>query len=228
VVESVQVEFGVTLARSHIQQYDPTKRAGKDLGKKFVELFNSTRKTFLESISEIPIAHQSFRLKALQRSYDWFVAKNNYIAANQVLEQSAKEAGNFYANNTKPGDDADHQLHALYKQISGNSISVVHIEENLPKLKPSDNVIGEFGEYWIKHKQKAFEALCHDEQIQPEQLQKLLQTYEFASRLPRPQEIKDALSYQPKVLERKTILGRVAEKIQAFIDTFVEGMGGSV
>lgn len=102
------------------------------------------------------------------------------------------------------------------------------IEENLPKLKPSDNVIGEFGEYWIKHKQKAFEALCHDEQIQPEQLQKLLQTYEFASRLPRPQEIKDALSYQPKVLERKTILGRVAEKIQAFIDTFVEGMGGSV
>jgi type I restriction enzyme R subunit len=59
-------------------------------------------------------------------------------------------------------------------------------------------------------------------------LQKLLQTYEFASRLPRPQEIKDALSYQPKVLERKSILGRVAEKIQAFIDTFVEGMGGSV
>lgn len=90
VVESVQVEFGVTLARSHIQQYDPTKRAGKDLGKKFVELFNSTRKTFLESISEIPIAHQSFRLKALQRSYEngllgatacicipWFMDKYN-------------------------------------------------------------------------------------------------------------------------------------------------------
>ncbi len=102
------------------------------------------------------------------------------------------------------------------------------IAENLPKLKPNDNVIGEFEGYWSKHKQTAFEQLCADEKIQPEQLQKLLQTYEFASRLPRPQEIKDALSYQPKVLERKTILGRVAEKIQAFIDTFVEGMGGSV
>jgi type I restriction enzyme R subunit len=102
------------------------------------------------------------------------------------------------------------------------------IEENLPKLTPADNVLSEFGDYWDKHKQAAFEKLCADEKIQPEQLQKLLQTYEFASRLPRPQEIKDALSYQPKVLERKTILGRVAEKIENFITTFIEGMGGSV
>lgn len=126
VVESVKEGFGITLARSHIQQYDPTKRAGKDLGKRFVEIFESTRKVFLEDISKIPIANQSFRLRALQRSYDWFVAKNNYIAANQVLAHSAKEAGNFYANNTKPADNADHQLRALYKQISGSSISVVH------------------------------------------------------------------------------------------------------
>lgn len=102
------------------------------------------------------------------------------------------------------------------------------IEENLPKLTATDNVLSEFGEYWDKHKQAAFEKLCADEKIQPEQLQKLLQTYEFASRLPRPQEIKDALSYQPKVLERKTILGRVAEKIESFITTFIDGMGGSV
>lgn len=101
------------------------------------------------------------------------------------------------------------------------------IEENLPKLTATDNVLSEFGDYWDKHKQAAFEKLCADEKIQPEQLQKLLQTYEFASRLPRPQEIKDALSYQPKVLERKTILGRVAEKIENFITTFIEGMGGS-
>ena len=102
------------------------------------------------------------------------------------------------------------------------------IEENLPKLQPGDNVIGAFEGYWSERKQTAFEQLCADEQIKPEQLQKLLQNYEFASRLPRQQEIKDALSYQPRVLERKSILGRVAEKIQDFISTFIEGMGGSV
>ena len=102
------------------------------------------------------------------------------------------------------------------------------IENNLPKLKPHENVISAFEGYWSKHKQEAFEKLCTDEKMQPEQLAKLLQTYEFANRLPRPQEIKDALNYQPKVLERKSILERVADKIENFISTFVEGMGGSV
>ncbi len=102
------------------------------------------------------------------------------------------------------------------------------IEENLPKLKPTDNVISKFETYWSTHKQTAFEQLCAEENIKPEQLEKLLQTYEFASRLPRDQEIVNALGFKPKILERKSILERVADKIQAFIDTFIEGMGGSV
>ena len=57
---------------------------------------------------------------------------------------------------------------------------------------------------------------------------KVPQTYVFANRLPRDQEIVEALSFKPKILERKTILDRVADKIQIFINTFIEGMGGSV
>ena len=102
------------------------------------------------------------------------------------------------------------------------------IEENLPKLKPTDNVITEFETYWSKHKQTAFDQLCADENIKPDQLEKLLQTYEFASRLPRDQEVVNALGFKPKILERKPILERVAIKIQTFIVTFIEGMGGSV
>ena len=102
------------------------------------------------------------------------------------------------------------------------------IENNLPKLQPSENVISAFEGYWSKHKQDAFEKLCADEKIQPEQLTKLLQTYEFASRLPRPQEIADSFAFKPKILERKSILERVSIKIQEFITTFVDGMGGSV
>jgi type I restriction enzyme R subunit len=102
------------------------------------------------------------------------------------------------------------------------------IENNLPKLQPNENVISAFEDYWSKHKQDAFEQLCADEKIQPEQLTKLLQTYEFASRLPRPQEIADSFTFKPKILERKSVLERVSIKIQEFITTFVDGMGGSV
>ena len=102
------------------------------------------------------------------------------------------------------------------------------IEENLPKLKPDENVISVFEAYWTEQKQKAFQQLCTDESIVPGQFEKLLQTYVFANRLPRDQEIVESLSFKPKILERKSILERVADKIQTFIHTFVEGMGGSV
>jgi len=102
------------------------------------------------------------------------------------------------------------------------------IQENLPKLKLNDNVIRSFENYWSEHKQQAFEQLCAEENIIPEQFAKLLQTYQFANRLPRDQEIVKALNFQPKILERKSILERIADKIQDFINTYIEGMGGSV
>ena len=100
------------------------------------------------------------------------------------------------------------------------------IEENLPKLKPNEDVISAFETYWSNHKQAAFKKLCEDESIVPDKFVKVLQTYEFQNRLPRDGEIVEALSFKPKILDRKSILERVSDKIQDFINTFVEGMGG--
>lgn len=102
------------------------------------------------------------------------------------------------------------------------------IDENLPKIKPEENVIAAFAKFWTEQQTAAFHKLCTDEKIGPEELQKLLGTYTFANRMPRDQEIKESLSYKPKIGERKGILKRIAEKIRNFIDTFIEGMGGVV
>ena len=102
------------------------------------------------------------------------------------------------------------------------------IDQYLPNIKPTDNVVEQFETFWSENKQQAFRALCTEEQIVPEQLEKLINDYAFANRLPREQEIVSALNFKPKILQRKSIIERVAEKIKAFIDTFIEGMGGSV
>ncbi len=102
------------------------------------------------------------------------------------------------------------------------------IELNLPKLKPNENVIRSFENYWAGHKQRAFETLCGEESVMPEKLDQILQNYVFASRLPRDQEIVNALNFKPKILERKAIVERIADEIQDFISTYIEGMGGSV
>lgn len=102
------------------------------------------------------------------------------------------------------------------------------IEENLPKLKPNENVIKAFENYWTANKKEAFSKLCAEENLSPQELEKILNHYTFANRMPRDQEIVDTLNFKPRILERKPIIERVAEKIKSFIDTFVEGMGGSV
>ena len=99
------------------------------------------------------------------------------------------------------------------------------INENLPVVKPNDNVINEFENYWSDSKQKAFEQLCQEEQMVPEQLAQIFSNYGFCNRLPKQQDIDNALSFKPKILERKTILQRVGVKIQDFIHTFIDGMG---
>jgi type I restriction enzyme R subunit len=102
------------------------------------------------------------------------------------------------------------------------------INQNLPTLKPNDNVINAFESYWSDSKKRAFEQLCAEENMLPEQLEQIVINYGFYNRLPKSQDIGNALSFKPKILERKTVLQRVGDKIQDFINTFIEGMGGSV
>ena len=101
------------------------------------------------------------------------------------------------------------------------------IEKTLPTLQTNDNVISKFETYWGDHKNSAFKQLCAEENIAPDNLEKIIHEYEFANKFPRKNVIKSALTYQPRVIESKTIVERIAIKIRDFLDTYIEGMGGS-
>ena len=95
-------------------------------------------------------------------------------------------------------------------------------------LDSKEQVMERFSAFWTVAQRQSFEHLCAEEKLVPDQLQKILDNYLFANDLPKNQEIKNALSFKPKILESKTIIERIKEKIQEFIDTFIERMGGSV
>lgn len=95
---AVKEEFGLSITRMQASSYDPTKVMGKDLSKKWKDLFHATREKFLEDASEIPIAKQTFRLRALQRLYVKSESVNNSALAAQLLEQAAKEIGGAFTN----------------------------------------------------------------------------------------------------------------------------------
>lgn len=98
VADAVKEEFGIVVSRQNVESYDPTKAQGKTLAKKYVEMFEETRKRFLEDTSTIAISHKAVRLRVLQRMAERAESIGNLMLAKELLEQAAKEAGDAYSN----------------------------------------------------------------------------------------------------------------------------------
>lgn len=106
--EAVKEEFGITVDRRQVHVYDPTREAGKNLSKKLRDLFDVTRKAFLDDAANVFVSHRSYRLRSLQRIHDEAMKRKNYVLAMNVLEQAAKETGGLFTNKVKvAGDSAD-------------------------------------------------------------------------------------------------------------------------
>lgn len=117
VATAVREEFGLELTRQQCEAHDPTKRAGRDLAKKWQTLFHDTRKRFREETADIPIANRAFRLRGLARMAEKAENMRNLALTAQLYEQAAKECGDMYVNRKiepdKPlGSQADQQ-HAV-------------------------------------------------------------------------------------------------------------------
>lgn len=95
VADHVKQEFGIEVDRMQCSSYDPTKVAGRNLSKKFVDLFNETRKKFDEGLIDIPIASKYYRLKKYQVYLD---QTRNVKSALKILEQAAKDVGGQFTN----------------------------------------------------------------------------------------------------------------------------------
>lgn len=92
-------EFGSRIDRRHVWVYDAANpRMARRLSKDLKELFESTRKHFLEHIEDIPIAARAYRLRALNDMERKARDKGNAPLAAQLLEQAAKESGGAFTN----------------------------------------------------------------------------------------------------------------------------------
>lgn len=101
VADAVKEEFGIVVTRQQVEGYDPTKRSGQDLSKKWADMFTAIRKKFTEDTTEIPISHKTARLRRLERMYGKAEGMKNYGLAQSLLEQAAKEMGEAYTNRQK-------------------------------------------------------------------------------------------------------------------------------
>ena len=95
----VKEEFDLEVSRQQVETYDPTKRAGKDLSTELKDEFELTRKDFLDTPQNTPIANLSVRLQRLENQYQKH--GKNRVAALSILKQAAEDVGGKYTNKTE-------------------------------------------------------------------------------------------------------------------------------
>lgn len=98
VVKAVKEEFGIAVTRQAVHHYDAERKGGEQIGQEWRELFERTRKKFLEQIVSIGIAHRAVRLRKLDRLVARAEEVGNHGMVIAACEAAAKETGGMYTN----------------------------------------------------------------------------------------------------------------------------------
>lgn len=99
------------------------------------------------------------------------------------------------------------------------------INENLPNISDSDNIVDAFDSFWTHEKQKAIQQLSITENLDYKKLVKLVSDYLFTLKKPLRDDIIAVMNERPSLKERAIASKRISSKIVGFVDTYINGMG---
>jgi type I restriction enzyme R subunit len=96
------------------------------------------------------------------------------------------------------------------------------IEQNLPKIKKSDDVEKAFYEFWSSERSDILKKIAKKEKIPLEKFEDLIGEYLYSQRLPHGQDIIDLIpaQEQPKLLKRQGVIDRIKKAIENIVDIF--------
>ncbi len=99
------------------------------------------------------------------------------------------------------------------------------IEENLPLIPNAESVNEAFDTYWETEKNKAFQRITEEESLNKERFEATVNDFIFTLKAPKLGETLKLLETKPKLTERKNIGERIIQKMQNFVETFIDGVG---
>lgn len=188
----------------------------EDYKSKYLDLFDEVRTdTAKEKVSILNDV--DFELELLHR---------DEINVDYILQLLAKLQD-------AEGDDYETQKRNIINLLGGEAqlrskkaLIERFIMENMPHIADGNEVGEEFGKYWRKEQEKAFNELVADENLDSKKLEELIERYLYEERPPLRSDILEARNEgQPSIRERKTIAERIKNKMLNFVETFINNMG---
>jgi len=98
------------------------------------------------------------------------------------------------------------------------------IEENLPHISDGNNVNEEFEKFWNNEKNAAFDKIATEESLNKDRFRDAIDDFLFTAKTPKISDTLKLLEVKPKLTERNNIGRRIIQKVQNFVDVFVDGV----
>lgn len=97
IADAVREEFGVTVDRRAVAQYDP-ERSLRPPSRALRAHFKLARQAYEAAVDKIPVGKKAVRLRRLEAAYHRAVERGNEVLVLEILEQAAKEMGDAFTN----------------------------------------------------------------------------------------------------------------------------------
>ena len=131
------------------------------------------------------------------------------------------------------GHDPEKRRREIYDKLSNDpklrskrELINKFILENLPLIEDTDDLSEAFDRFWNEEQTLAFKALCEEEKLSSEKVEKIIDKILYTERTPLRDELLGLIEgSKPTMLQRKTVGDRILEKINRFVETFMNGMG---
>ena len=194
-----------------------------DFKSKYLDLKDRTKLGGEEDTAVSIIEEVDFELELIQRDE----IKVAYILA--LLNQIAQDQN---SQDPETKEARDQKLKLVFdllgsdvKLRSKRELIERFIKENMPNIPAGQPVSEAFNDFWTEEKTKAIREICETEGLKAEALKSMVEDYHFTGKEPLSETIVEALNDKPKILERKSIVQRVTEKLMTLVRVFDDDIG---
>lgn len=205
----------VTFADFSFDDLDITEQEFEDFKSKYLDIYDRVKNENAKEIVSI-LEDVDFELELIHR---------DEINVTYILSLLAKlKADSNPDVQTKIKKSISDLLSSQPQLRSKKELIEKFIEENLPQIDSSETITDEFDEFWDVQKQKAFNKMCEELNLDTKKTQKIIGDYMFTENKPLGDDIVDAIQIKPTILQRIPVIEKARKAIMVFIETFIEGI----
>ena len=192
------------------------------------QMFEDYKSKYLDLYDKVKSGHQKEKVSILEDvDFELELIHRDEINVAYIIQLLIKLKSQTQKDTTKAEQEIFNLLSTETTLRSKRELIERFIQENLPVIDDTDDIIPEFDKYWNEEQQKAFSKLVAEENLSADKTEKLIEDYLFAEREPLRDEVLELIEGEkPSLLQRKKIGDRILKRIMDFVETFINGMAG--